>query len=213
MIDWLNSVYQALPGGDLWGILELVSVISLTLYVFLAMYEKIWAWPASIVGVVIYIVLMARGALWGEVGLNVYYLAIAIYAWIHWQHGGQGHTELRVGRIPLFEAGLCVLFTVLAIPTLAWVLGMLRGSVPWLDATTNVMSIVATWMVARKYLEAWALWVVTDAVYIYLMHVREYHFYTLLYIIYTVVALAAFVRWLRVYQRGDRDALPGGPGG
>jgi len=196
----------------LYTALEILSVLSLLAYVILASYEKPLCWPASILGVTIYIFLMWKARIFGEVALNAYYLAIAVYAWAHWLHGGGAKGELPVARTTRREWTAMAVIAVVGIPVLAAILIRFRGNAAYLDSFTTVLSFLATWMTARKYLESWLVWIVADAVYVGLMVSREFPAYAVLYAIYTIIAVFGLWKWLRSYRAqgapSPRDADP-----
>lgn len=79
-----------------------------------------------------------------------------------------------------------------------WLVEWTDSNVPWWDAFTTAMSIVATWMLARKYLEQWWAWIAVDAVCVGLYIYKDRPFYAVLYAIYTVIALFGYAKWRRI---------------
>jgi nicotinamide mononucleotide transporter len=75
------------------------------------------------------------------------------------------------------------------------------SSVPWSDAFTTSLSIIAMWMLARKYAEQWLAWLVVDAVCVALYIYKGIYFYATLYAIYTVIAYVGYRKWLRLMQK------------
>ena len=80
---------------------------------------------------------------------------------------------------------------------LYWFLLWARGSSPGLDAVTTALSLVAQWMLNRKYLENWLVWIAADVLYVYLYITRELYLTAGLYALFLVMCVAGYVSWRR----------------
>jgi nicotinamide mononucleotide transporter len=147
--------------------LETLAVIFGIVSVYLSVRENNWSWPTAIVNVTLYIFVFYRAGLYADMGLQVVYIAISVYGWYEWLHGGEQKTELKVSRAmwrlggglaAIGFAAAALLGTLLARTT--------NAALPYLDATTTATSLVAQWMMAKKLLENWLVWVAVDVVYI-----------------------------------------------
>lgn len=174
--------------------------------VWLAARQHIWNWPIGIVNVALYAVLFFQVKLYADAGLQVVYLVLAVYGWWAWLRGGAQGGPLTVRRVSarlfLSVAAIGALF--------ATVLGMslarfTDADVPLLDSALTGASLVGQFLMTRKYLESWAVWVVADVVYVGLFVSRELYLTALLYAIFTGLALYAWREWLRSWQS---DQLP-----
>jgi len=129
-------------------------------------------------------------------GLQFYYVAISIYGWWCWFHGSVTGHSLEVTRTDhalwmKLMAAFLLLFIVIA-----YVLVQYTDSpVPYLDAVTTALSIVATWMLAKKKIEHWLVWVLVDAISIGLFIVKELYPTTVLFLVYTILAIYGFFEW------------------
>ena len=188
--------------------LEIVATASLAFYVILAARENPWCWPASIVGVVCYIIVMYQSRLYLEVGLNGYYLVISFIGFFYWLRGGKGQTPLRISRTRMRKwiilaviagAGTVVLALIIGnFPDLDW---LPRTDVPWWDSVTTVLSLIATWMLVTKRIENWLVWIVTDSLYVPLMHYKGLYFLEALYGFYLVVCIFGWMTWRKHLKR------------
>lgn len=182
--------------------LEIVGVISLVLYVILAVRENPWCWPASIVGVTCYIIVMYQKQVYLEVGLNFYYLAISMFGIWYWMRGGREGKSLAISLTPQTEwivLGVVAVVTTiglgLLIDNLPEVLGLVPTDVAWIDSITTVLSLVATYLLVRKRLENWLVWIVADAIYIPLMIYKEAYFFAGLYGFFLVACIFGIITW------------------
>jgi nicotinamide mononucleotide transporter len=132
--------------------------------------------------------------------LQVYYLLISIYGWFNWSRGksGSDSDKLPVIRIRLWTALiLAVIFILLWLVTAILLNNLTNSDVPWGDAFITAGSIVATWMLARKILEHWLIWIIVDGVSVGLYLYKDMYPTVFLYIIFTVIAIIGFYKWKR----------------
>jgi nicotinamide mononucleotide transporter len=131
-------------------------------------------------------------------GLQGYYLVISCYGWYHWTHGKRGEQDegLPVSRASVkVLAGSLIIFIIL-FASMAQLLDRLTDSnVPWGDAFTTAGSIIATWMLARKIIEHWLFWIVIDTVAATLYVYKAMYPTTVLYLIYTGIAVIGYFQW------------------
>lgn len=130
--------------------------------------------------------------------LQGYYVIISIYGWYHWTLGKYKNStdKLPVTRIKSPTAViLLIVFIALWCLIAVLLVHFTDSDVPWGDAFTTAGSIVATWMLARKILEHWIIWVIVDAVSAGLYLSKGMYPTVILYFIYTVIAVYGFIRW------------------
>ncbi len=180
---------------------EWTAAIITAVSVYLQARENIWNWPTAIVSVVMYMVVYARSGLYSDAGLQGYFLVTSIYGWYHWQRGGQGHSTLHVSRtskrVWLWCAVLGAAFWISA----ATLTSRMEGaSYPYIDAATTTVSLIAQWMITRKLLESWLLWIIVNIVYIPVLLLKDLYPTALLYAVMLVLAIKGFVDWRRSYH-------------
>jgi nicotinamide mononucleotide transporter len=178
--------------------LELVAVVFGIVSVYLSTRENIWSWPTALVNVALFTWLFYRTGLYSDMGLQVVYFALSLYGWYEWLYGGKGHTELRVSRTPR------KVWTVLAIVGVVfWAIDGYATShlpgvaLPYVDAGTATVSLVAQYMMTRKYIENWILWILVDVVYVGMLIFKGLRLTAFNYAIYLVLAVMGYVSWRR----------------
>lgn len=186
--------------------LELVAVVFGLVSVYLSARENILSWPTAIVNVAIFFVLFWRAKLYADAVLQLVYLALSVYGWYEWRFGGAQHTRLLVSRVtrqhwmtlvPLFLLGGFGLGAALARYT--------DSPVPYFDALLTSASLVAQWMMTRKLLENWLVWILADLVYVPLFIQRGLPLTALQYAVFLALAAMGWVGWRRslvVHARG-----------
>jgi nicotinamide mononucleotide transporter len=135
--------------------------------------------------------------------LQVYYLLISIYGWLNWSKGkrNSGSNKLPVTRVSLrMVVILLIIFIILWISIAFLLIHLTNSDVPWGDAFTTAASIIATWMLARKILEHWIIWVVVDSVSAGLYLYKNMYPTVLLYFIFTVIAVVGYYKWKKDLQ-------------
>jgi nicotinamide mononucleotide transporter len=180
---------------------EIVAAITGAASVYLSVRQNIWSWPTAIVNVSLYTVVFHREGLYSDTGLQVVYLVLSCYGWYQWLYGGAQHTRLRVSRASRrlwISAALAGIVFWAALGTLT---SRLPGSsLSYLDAGLTTMSLVAQWMMTRKILENWILWIIADIVYVPMFIYKELYPTAALYSVFLVLAILGFVSWRRSWK-------------
>ena len=175
---------------------ELIAVAFGLVSVYLSAREHIVSWPTAIVNVAIFFVLFWKAKLYADAVLQLIYLALSVYGWYEWLYGGAQHSRLRVSHTS--RAQWMVLVPLFAIGGLG--LGALLdrytdSPVPYFDALLTSASLVAQWMMTRKLLENWLLWIAADLVYVPLFIQRGLPFTALQYSVFLLLAAMGWHGW------------------
>jgi nicotinamide mononucleotide transporter len=178
--------------------LEAVAVVFGIVSVWLSVREHVVSWPTAIISVSLYFFIFKDARLYADMGLQVFYAGISAYGWYHWLHGGANRGALKVSRTPRPVW--------IALP-FAWILGTLAlgtilhrttdAAVPYVDSALTVGSLLAQWMMTRKYLENWAIWVGLDVAYVAVFLNRDLRLTAFLYVVYGILAWRGLVEWRR----------------
>ena len=177
---------------------EVLAVITGIISVYLSTRENIWSWPTALVNVALYFVVFLEAKLYADMGLQAVYFALSLYGWYEWLYGGENRTELRVSRTP---RALGIRLAIIGVACAA-VLGTLLArftdaALPYIDSATTSTSLVAQWMMTRKILENWSVWVAVDVVYIAMFIFKRLYLTAGLYAVFLVLAVMGYVQWKR----------------
>jgi nicotinamide mononucleotide transporter len=178
--------------------LEATAVLLSLVYVVLAVPRSRWCWVAGGVGALIYVWLFARARLPMQSLLQVWYVGIAVFGFMSWSHEATSRISLLSWRGHV--AGI-VASLVLAAALAHFLAAETRAAWPYLDASTAMLSLFASWLTARGKLENWLYWLVIDAVQVWLYAAQGLVFTALLFLIYLVIAVAGLVEWMKTYRR------------
>lgn len=187
--------------------LEPVAVAFGLVSVWLSTRQHIASWPTALVNVALYFVLFFRVKLYADMGLQVVYFALSLYGWYQWKFGGEQRTALPVSRTG-GARGLVLLAIGAAV---ALSLGLLLSrttdaALPWLDSATTATSLVAQWMMTRKLLENWLVWVVVDVVYVGMFLYKQLYLTALQYAVFLVLAAMGYLEWRRSWRARHPEA-------
>lgn len=180
--------------------LEAVAFATGAVAVWLVVKENIWNFPIGIVNTAGYSVVFFQARLYGDASLNVLYCLLGIIGWYLWLHGGDQRTKLQVSRAATLELSLVAFAVVLGTLLLWKTLHFLGGSASFWDAATTSLSLGAQWLLNRKKLENWHLWIVADVIYIPLYLSRGLNLTAVLYAVFLAMAVIGLFRWREVWE-------------
>ena len=192
IIKWLSGNY-----------IELLGAILGIAYIFFSIKQSILTWPVGLLTSVLYVWVFFVSKLYADMGLQVYYVVISIYGWYEWLRGNQSnHSEpIQVSRLSM-KLGFSLSIVSLFLFLLIWFIlkNYTDSPVPMADAFATALSIVATWMLARKILEHWLVWIFVDAFSIGLFWYKDLLPTVILFVVYTVMAYVGYREWKREFN-------------
>ena len=246
LLNWLFGQYADYP--TLFIGLELIAVIFGVASVLLASKTNILVFPIGLVSTAIFVYLLWKWQLFGDMFINAYYTVMSIYGWINWsknkeltqhqdhinptaQHNRRQELQntdapnlIQVEHLNKNDMPILVL---LAMVTMAFVglvyyfrpvinnqfsfdgaeLGMhLFTWVDYTDMLTTALFLMAMWLMARRKIEHWILWIVADAISVPLYFYKGLTFTALQYVVFTLIAIWAYYEWQRRYRLQSHTA-------
>ena len=177
------------------------------IYLWLEYRASIYLWIASIVMPAIYLYIYYNAGLYADFGINIYYLLIALYGWLAWRYGfhlfgnNKKQEELTITHTPK-KVWAKLLFTYLATQIIIYTTLVLYtdSTVPLWDSFTTSLSVVGMWMLARKYVEQWWVWMVVDITSAGLYIHKELYFTSTLYALYAIISIFGYYKWKKMVQ-------------
>ncbi|MBD5268281.1 MAG: nicotinamide mononucleotide transporter [Bacteroides sp.] len=193
--------------------LEISGVAIGLLYLYLEYHANVWLWIVGVIMPAIYIFVYYDAGLYADMWISVYYILASVYGLIVWirKHSASGQTPQGVAEKESAQGiksmprryylwiGLIIMALTLGI---GMALSRLTDStVPWADGFTTALSIVAMWMLAKKYTQQWLMWIAADlassALYIY----KDLWLTSGLYMLYAIIAYFGYKRWKKISLR------------
>jgi nicotinamide mononucleotide transporter len=179
--------------------IEATATIFGILAVWLTVRRNILCWPAGLVQVLLYIYIFFAVKLYSDLVLHVFYVFLQFFGWYNWLHGGDDQGKLEVNRLERTSLARWVFISLAG--TILWGWGMTRftdASLPYPDAFTTVMSLTATWLMAKKKLDSWFFWISVDVVAIGVYYYKGLYMTCGLYSVFLILATIGYFTWRRV---------------
>ena len=182
--------------------IEWIAAIAGAVSVYLSAREKILSWPTAILNVSLYTFIFYESGLYSDMGLQVVYLILSIYGWYKWLHGGKHRTRLDVSyATPGIWATAAVSGLVFWLVLSRYTSTLHGVSYPYLDSGLTTLSLVAQWMMTRKIVENWVLWIIADVVYVPMYVSKGLYVTAVLYAVFLVLAAIGLIHWRRSFAR------------
>jgi len=202
----MDSFWQAAAPGlqtafTFWGSpvtwIEVLACLLSVWMVFCNMRVDPLGWPLAILSSALYGLLFLRFRLYGEASLQLLFIALAGWGWWQWLRGSGGTGQaLQVHRLSRSQLGLVLLGTLAAWPLLGALLASLTDSdVPYFDALPTVGSIAGQFLLGRKLIENWPVWIAVNLVSVALFSAKGLWLTVLLYGIFAGLAVAGWKAW------------------
>ena len=163
------------------------------------------AWPLAMASSLMYALLFVDSKLYGEASLQLFFVAMSLWGWWQWLRGrSDDGGALVVHRLARRQALVALALTLLAWPVAA---GLLRhytdSDVPWLDALPTVGSVLGTWLLGRKFLENWGVWIAVNGFSVALFGYKHLWLTVMLYALFTLLSFAGLRSWRRLQGHVD----------
>lgn len=195
IIDWLVKNW-----------IEIVGVTTGLLYIILSVRQSIWCWIFGIISSGLYLFVFFNSKIYADMTLQLYYVVMGVYGWWHWSRADKksGSTKILVTSLTLRSASILFALTSALFFVIAWFLIQFTDSpVPWIDAFTTSLSFTATWMLARKILEHWVIWIIVDAVSVGLYFYRGLYVSIILFAALTILAVYGYFEWKKEWKNNQ----------
>ncbi|MDN5356293.1 MAG: nicotinamide mononucleotide transporter [Rikenellaceae bacterium] len=162
---------------------------------------KPFYWVISLLVSSMYIIIYFLAKLYADMSMQFYYVGMSIYGLYVWLSGNNNSDKktIPISKIKDLKSWLLIaLISALSFFIIGYILKKFTDSnVPWWDSFTTSLSFVATWMLARKKIENWLIWIVVDATSVVLYIYKQLYPTTILFIILTLLAIVGYFQWNR----------------
>lgn len=197
----VNGIYQT--SG-----LEWVAVICGVASVIYSMRENILVYPTGIISVLIYVYLAFEYKLYADMGVNGYYFVMSVYGWYYWTNTDGNKDQVPVTINSLRENFYSVGILGGSFGILVFVLiNFTDSDVPFWDATTTAFAILGMWLMARKKLENWIAWIITDLISIPLYFYKGLVLTSFQFLIFTVLATMGYFAWKKSLEENRFNSI------
>lgn len=189
---------------DLKLILQIVGVVLGLLYLWLEYKANIWLWVVGLIMPIVHGTLYFQSGLYADFSMQLYYIAAGVYGLIVWGRGAKKRgekSELKISSTPLAVwVAIAGLYVLLHAAIYLFLVKFTDSSVPFWDSLTTALCIVAYWMLSRKYVEQWLVWLAVDVVTVGLYIYKDIPLTAGLYALYSTMAVAGYLRWRKMMK-------------
>ena len=196
IFDFLFSQYANSSPLDIT--LEIVAVFFGFLSVWYSKQNKIWVFPTGMISTAIFVYLLLKWGLLGDMMINGYYFIMSVYGWYIWTQTKDGEVLHPISRTTLNEKKISV---AIFIATLFFVYVVYVTFDKWthwtayLDTVTTAVFFVGMWLMARRKIENWVYWIIGDIISVPLYFYKGFTFTSFQYLIFTFIAIAGYLAW------------------
>ncbi len=197
-------------------VLEIIGTIVGLLYLWLEYKASIHLWIVGVIMPAIYIFVYYDAGLYADSAINVYYLLAAVYGWVMWKkkekekrrvkseeltchpepvEGSKSFQTIFAPSSKSLSLKLLMLFLLLFVAIAMVLMEFTDSDVPWFNAFNTSLSVIGMWMLAKKYVEQWWVWIVADVACAVLYAYKDLHFTAGLYALYAIIAIFGYRKW------------------
>jgi len=193
-IDYLVEPYLNYTSMEI--LLESIAMLTGILSVYFAKKDNILVFPTGLISTGLYVWICARVLLYADAGINAYYFIMSIYGWNIWSQAEAGRNTKKIESMAYRDKYILLLGSIFSFALIASILFFFTDSdVPFIDALTTTIFFGAMWLMARKKIEHWALWITADAISIPLYIYKGLGITSIQYLVFLGLAIAGLISW------------------
>ena len=187
---------------------EIAGFATGALCVYLVVRQNVWNFPVGIANNVFFILLFIPAGLYADAALQIVYIVLAFIGWYWWLFGGDNGTKLLVSVAPTWKVLVGIAWVALITLVIHFVLRRYTDStVAGWDAVTTALSLVAQFMLNRKWIQNWLFWITADVIYIWLYTYKGLWLTSCLYLIFLVLCITGLLQWSKSLRSANNPEL------
>ncbi|MGJ8715007.1 nicotinamide riboside transporter PnuC [Maribacter stanieri] len=178
--------------------LEIIAVIFGLLSVWFSKQNKIWVYPTGLISTSIFVYLLLKWGLLGDMLINVYYFIMSLYGWYIWTRKVDAEHYTPITRVTKKEHITSVYIfvaTIIFVFTVYQVFDKWNSWTAYVDTITTAIFFVGMWLMAKRKVENWIYWIVGDLISIPLYFYKGFTFTSFQYLIFTILAVYGYNAW------------------
>ena len=202
MIEFLFAQYKDYPNYLI--ALELVAVVFGVISVLYARKNNILVYPTGLISTILCVYILFEFQLYGDLIINFYYTIMSFLGWYLWSKTKDGHDEFPISIINRKEILVSTLIFTITLTFVALVYHFFDKFTDWtayVDALTTGLFFVGMWLMAKRKIENWILWIIADAISIPLYFYKGLTFSSFQFILFTIIAILGYKEWKRFLQK------------
>ena len=204
MSELINQIFEQYSQYSNIDIsLELIAVFFGLLSVWFSKNNNVLVYPTGIINTSIFVYLLVKWELLGDMIINVYYFLMSIYGWYYWtrKSNNEGYTPItRMHSTDIKIILITIASSVLFVSYLYSFFEKWNGFVSYVDIITTAIFFAGMWLMARRKIESWFFWILGDIISVPLYFVKGLAFSSFQYLIFTFIAIAGYYKWKSIYN-------------
>jgi nicotinamide mononucleotide transporter len=199
MLEYLFAQYKNYPTYEI--VLEITAVIFGLLSVWYAKKDNILVFPTGLINTSIYVFLLWKWSLLGDMMINAYYFVMSIYGWYHWTRKKGDEHVYPISKITKEEIKFSfVLFisTILFVVAIYHIFNKFTNWLSYVDTFITGIFFVGMWLMAKRKIENWIFWIVGNIISVPLYFTKGYTFTSIQYILFTIIAVFGYLEWKKI---------------
>jgi nicotinamide mononucleotide transporter len=200
-LDQLFYQYSQYSNTDIS--LEIIAVFFGFLSVWFSKNNNILVFPTGMINTSIFVYLLLKWSLLGDMIINVYYFIMSIYGWYFWLKG-TNNTVSPISKVSNKDIRIVVLLFISSSVFVSLVyifFDKWETIVSYIDILTTAIFFAAMWLMAKRKVESWIFWIVGNIISVPLYLYKGLAFTSIQYFIFTVIALAGYIKWKELYNK------------
>jgi len=198
IIDFLFGQYKTYSTVDIT--LEIIAIIFGFLSVWYSKQNKIWVFPTGMISTSIFVYLLIKWELLGDMMINVYYFIMSIYGWYIWTYKNDKEHETPISTTTIKEKKASILIFIATLIFVYVVYTYFEKWTSWtayVDTLTTAIFFVGMWLMAKRKIENWIYWIIGDIISTPLYFYKGFTFTSIQYLVFTFIAIFGYLAWKR----------------
>ena len=204
MMDFLDQLfYQYSQYSNTDISLEIIAVLFGFLSVWFSKNNNILVFPTGMINTSIFVYLLLKWSLLGDMIINAYYFIMSIYGWYFWLKG-TNNTVSPISKVSNTDIRIVVLLFISSSAFVSLVYTFFdkwETIVSYIDILTTAIFFAAMWLMAKRKVESWIFWIVGNIISVPLYLHKGLAFTSIQYFIFTVIAIAGYIKWKELYNK------------
>jgi nicotinamide mononucleotide transporter len=199
MLEFFFSQYNNYQTFDI--VLEITAVMLGIASVWYAKKDNILVFPTGMISTLIYVYLLWKWTLWGDMMINGYYFSMSIYGWYCWTRKKEEVAQYPISVITNAEKNMSVfifIFTTAFVVAVYLYFDKFNTWYAYVDTFVTGIFFIGMWLMAKRKIENWVLWIIGDLVSIPLYFGKGLFFTSFQYIVFTIVAVYGYLEWKKI---------------
>ena len=202
MIEFLFAQYK--DYSNFLIALELIAVVFGVISVLFARKNNILVYPTGLVSTILYVYILFEFRLYGDLIINFYYTIMSFLGWYLWSKTKDGAEEFPISTINRKEILISMLIFTITLTFVAFVYHFFDKFTHWtayVDALTTGLFFVGMWLMAKRKIENWILWIIADVISVPLYFYKGLTFSSFQFVLFTIIAILGYKEWKRFLQK------------